>query len=180
MTKASCWLLTCLGAGSLLNIVLAASMPEVNVQYSGNLVAEPCALLPEDENVAVAFGTVIDEYLYLNTRTHSQPFTLRLTECDTSLGKSVSVSFTGTESTALPGLLALDGGSQASGVAIGLETQSGTALALNTPSPLMELSDGDNQLSFQAYVQGEPEAIGNKTIGRGEFSAVATFSLEYE
>ncbi|MGQ8819586.1 fimbrial protein, partial [Serratia sp. NA_13] len=32
----------------------------------------------------------------------------------------------------------------------------------------------------KAYVQGEPQAIADKTIGRGRFSAVATFQLDYE
>ncbi|MGO2465654.1 MAG: fimbrial protein, partial [Serratia proteamaculans] len=35
-------------------------------------------------------------------------------------------------------------------------------------------------INLQAYVKGEPEAIQNKSIGRGTFSAVTTFTLEYE
>ncbi|HEJ0329750.1 fimbrial protein domain-containing protein [Serratia marcescens] len=151
-----------------------------NVHYFGNLVAEPCGLLPEDENIVVEFGTVIEKYLYLNGRTHSQPFALRLVDCDISLGKTVSVSFSGTESVPLPGLLALDGGSTASGIAIGLETQDGKALPLNQKSGAQELTDGNNQIALQAYVQGEPEAIANQAITRGPFIAVATFNLEYE
>lgn len=180
MNKTICTLLIGLCAGGLLNTVLAAQKPEVSVQYRGNLVAEPCTLLPEDENILLDFGTVIDKYLYLNTRTHSKPFQLHLIDCDISLGKTVKMTFSGTESVTLPGLLALDGGSEASGVAIGLETEDGQALALNQQSRGQEISDGNNTLSLQAYVKGEPEAITNRTIERGMFTAVATFSLEYE
>ncbi|SQI34326.1 Uncharacterised protein [Serratia plymuthica] len=41
-----------------------------------------------DETVVLDFDTVIDKYLYLNTRTHGQPFELHLAQCDLSLGKN--------------------------------------------------------------------------------------------
>jgi len=180
MKKTMCTLLIGLGVGGWLNAALAATTPEVSVQYRGSLVAEPCTLLPEDENVLLDFGTVIDKYLYLNGRTHSQPFQLHLMDCDTSLGNTLKMTFSGTESVALPGLLALDGGSEANGVAIGLETEDGQALALNQPSRSHKIADGNNVITLQAYVRGEPEAIKNEAIERGMFTAVATFSLEYE
>ncbi|MBU5412424.1 fimbrial protein [Serratia ureilytica] len=180
MNKTICTLLMGFSLAGLLNTSLAAQKPEVSVLYRGSLVAEPCTLLPEDENILLDFGTVIDKYLYLNARTHSKPFQLHLMDCDTSLGKTVKMTFTGTESVALPGLLALDGGSEAKGVAIGLETEDGQALALNQQSRGQEISDGNNTITLQAYVKGEPEAITNKTIERGMFTAVATFNLDYE
>ncbi|VEI15225.1 Major MR/P fimbria protein precursor [Serratia plymuthica] len=180
MKKTMCTLLVGLGVSGVLNTALAATNPEVSVLYRGNLVAEPCTLLPEDENIQLDFGTVIDKYLYLNGRTNSKPFQLRLIDCDTSLGKTVKMTFSGTESIELPGLLALDGGSEAKGVAIGLETEGGQALALNQQSRGHEITDGNNTITLQAYVKGEPEAIANKAIVRGMFTAVATFALEYE
>ncbi|MBE4976397.1 fimbrial protein, partial [Serratia sp. X3] len=117
---------------------------------------------------------------YLNTRTHSQTFALHLTECDLSLGNTVAITFTGTENAKLPGLLELDTGSLASGIGIGLEDSSGKALPLNRASDKFRLNAGNTTLTLQAYVQGEPEAIQTKSIGRGTFSAVATFTLEYE
>lgn len=180
MNKAMCTLLIGLIVGGLLKTALAATAPDVSVLYRGNLVAEPCTLLPEDESIAVEFGTVIDKYLYLNTRTHSKPFQLHLMDCDTSLGKTVKMTFIGTESVALPGLLALDGGSEAKGIAIGLESQDGQAIALNQQSRGHEITDENNIITLQAYIKGEPEAIKNKAIERGMFTAVAAFALEYE
>lgn len=179
MSKAMCVLAAALGLSNLLNAAMAAA-PEVSVLYRGNLVAEPCTLLPEDETVTLNFGTVIDKYLYLNGRTSSKPFQLRLMDCDTSLGNTVKMTFSGTESVALPGLLALDGGSEASGIAIGLETQNGQVLALNQQSRGQEITAGNNLIRLQAYVRGEPDAITNRTIERGMFTAVATFALDYE
>lgn len=151
-----------------------------NVRLHGALVAEPCVIAPGDENVRLDFGTVIDKYLYANERTHGQAFDIRLGECDLSLGKTVKVTFSGTENPSLKGLLAIDGSSMASGIAIGMETQGGQPLPLNKAGEGYRLVAGNNTLTVLAYVQGEPEAIAQRRIARGPFSAIATFRLEYE
>ncbi|WP_420029335.1 fimbrial protein [Serratia fonticola] len=151
------------------------------VNFDGTLIEDACEVYPGDEAVELDFGTVIDKYLYLNTRTHSQPFAIRLINCDLALGREVKVTFSGTESAALPGRLALDGTSQASGVAIGLETAGGAPLALNTGKYTQALQTGSNNtVNLKAYVQGEPLALQSRTVGRGAFTATATFMLEYE
>ncbi|HEJ9059993.1 TPA: fimbrial protein [Serratia fonticola] len=160
------------------NPTLAAG--EKNVRLYGALVTEPCVILPGDEDIQLDFGTVIDKYLYLNTRTLGQSFEIHLVECDLTLGKTVRVTFTGTENSALPGLLAIDGSSEAMGIAIGLETAQAKPLPLNKASGKYTLQAGSNIIALKAYVQGEPKAIANKTIERGLFSASATFRLDYE
>lgn len=160
--------------------VYSTSPPSVNIAYTGNLVAEPCTLLPKDENIKLDFGSVIDKYLYLNTRTNSKPFELHLMDCDTSLGEILKITFRGIESVELPGMLALDSSSEASGVVIGLETPDGKAMPLNQLSRGHQIINGDNVILLQAYVKGEPMAITERKINKGSFTAVATFSLEYE
>ncbi|BEM33749.1 fimbrial protein [Serratia marcescens] len=151
-----------------------------NLRMHGALVAEPCVIQPGDEDVELDFGTLVDKYLYLNQRTQGQPFELRLTECDLSLGKTVSITFKGTENAQLPGLLALAASSQARGIAIGMETPQGQPLSLNSAGGKYPLQNGSTVIGVQAYVRGEPEAIAKRTIGRGAFSAIATFSLDYQ
>jgi type 1 fimbria pilin len=151
-----------------------------NVHLHGALVAEPCVIPSGDEEITLDFGTIIDKYLYLNTRTLGQAFEIHLEDCDLTLGKTVSVSFTGTESRVLPGLLALDGSSGATGIAIGLETLSAQALPLNQASDKVQLQAGSTSIALKAYVQGEPDALREQSIKRGPFSAVATFHLDYE
>ncbi|MGE2250072.1 fimbrial protein [Serratia marcescens] len=173
------------GALLLVQMLMAAPLSVLasgdnNLYLHGALVAEPCVISPGDEEIPLDFGTIIDKYLYLNTRTQGQAFLIHLEECDLTLGKMVSVTFTGTESIALPGLLALDGSSEATGIAIGLETPAAKPLRLNKVSDKALLQDGANTIALKAYIQGEPDAIANKTIGRGAFSAAATFNLEYE
>jgi type 1 fimbria pilin len=169
-----------LGIAGLALLPCFAAQGAENVRFHGALVAEPCVIPPGEENLQLDFGTVIDKYLYLNQRTHGQQFELHLTECDLSLGTTVRVTFGGNENPHLPGLLALDGASQASGIAIGMETPEGKPLPLNQTRQKYPLGKGSNLIAFKAYVQGEPEAIAKETIERGPFSAVATFSLEYE
>nr|WP_315290275.1 fimbrial protein [Serratia proteamaculans] len=169
----------------LAQVLIALPQPTLaagdnNVYLHGALVAEPCVIPPGDEEIPLDFGTIIDKYLYLNTRTLGHPFEIHLEECDLTLGKTVSVTFTGTESSTLPGLLALDGGSEATGIAIGLETPSAKPLPLNQESDKSLLQEGRNIIALKAYVQGEPDALRDQRIERGSFSAVATFHLEYE
>ncbi|CAI1914829.1 TPA: fimbrial protein [Serratia fonticola] len=175
------------GAAALLLALALIVVPPVtqaaddnNVHLHGALVAEPCVIPPGDEEITLDFGTIIDKYLYLNTRTLGQAFEIHLEECDLTLGKTVSVRFSGTESSALPGLLALDGSSGATGIAIGLETPSAQPLPLNQASDKLLLQAGSTNIALKAYVQGEPDALRNQRIERGPFSAVATFNLEYE
>ncbi|MGL1812360.1 UNVERIFIED_CONTAM: fimbrial protein [Serratia marcescens] len=169
----------CLVATALL-LAGEAALAANNLRLHGALVAEPCVIPPGDEEITLDFGTIIDKYLYLNARTPGQRFEIHLAECDLSLGKTVTVTLLGTESVALPGLLAPAGGSIAKGIAIGLETPAGKALPLNQGGDKQGLQAGGNALALQAYVRGEPQALERKTIGLGAFSAVATFSLAYE
>lgn len=165
---------------ALAMFAFSSAMAADNVHLYGALVAEPCVIPPGDEEIQLDFGTIVDKYLYQNIRTLGQPFEIRLVECDISLGKTVKVTFTGMENTALPGLLAIDAGSGAKGIAIGLETLEAKPLPLNKSSADYVLQAGNSLIALKAYVQGEPQAIANRTIGYGPFNAVATFSLEYE
>ncbi len=167
-------------AGGLLLLGITTSFA-AKVDFDGTLIEDACDVYPGDEAIELDFGTIINKYLYLNTRTHSQPFAIRLINCDLSLGHEVKVTFLGTESAALPGRLALDGGSQAKGVAVGLETSSGIALTINNGVYTQALYTGNNNvLNLQAYVEGEPLALQNKSLVLGSWSATATFKLDYE
>ncbi|MEW5558814.1 fimbrial protein [Enterobacter asburiae] len=167
-----------LGVGSGISATVKAA--ENNMRFHGALVAEPCVIPPGEESITLDFGTVVDKYLYLNTRTVGQAFNIRLMNCDLSLGNIVSVTFSGMESIGLPGLLAVDTGSGAQGIAIGLETSEAKPVLLNKATDQFALQAGNNLIAIRAYVQGEPEAIRTQGITRGAFTATATFSLSYE
>ncbi|MEE4449981.1 fimbrial protein [Serratia sp. C2(1)] len=150
-----------------------------NLIMRGTLVDAPCLLRPGDENLVLDFGGVIDKLLYRYGRTPSKPFELHLEGCEVSVFRNVKVTFQGTDNAQLPGLLALDAGSMAQGIAVGMESNIGNALPINVEGPTTALQTGNTVLGFQAYVQGEPVALSSRRIAYGPFKATATFILNY-
>lgn len=162
----------------LLNILpCGAQAIDNNLNFNGTLVSEPCDPDPRTTNFVVDFGTVVKKSLYLNTRTESTPFSINLLNCDTAISQSVVFTFTGSESTVLPGMLAV--ANPVAGIVIGLESADGKSLPVNQPAPALSLAQGTNSFHFNAYVSAEPEAIKNQTIITGQFSATATVEIAY-
>lgn len=164
----------------LASLTAAPALASENLAFKGTLVNAPCTLRAGDEALALDFGTVIDKFLYSDTRTPSQPFRLHLDDCDTAVMSGVKLTFSGTESLELPGLLALDASSVARGVAIGMTTEGGQALPLNVQGATTPLTPGDMTITLRAYVQAEPQAQASRSLVHGPFTATATFVLEYE
>lgn len=150
-----------------------------NLKFKGTLVEGACSIRPGDEDLTFDLREITTKYLYLNTRTLGERFELHLEDCDVSIGKSVTIKFDGTPNMNLPGALALDTDSVASGVGIGIETLDHKPLPLGQVSDEQLISDGDNIIALLAYLQGEPKAIQDKTIGEGAFKATSTFTLDY-
>lgn len=165
---------------ALLLLFSSGGMAKDNILFSGALVTEPCIIAPGDENIQLDLGAVVDKYLYLHQRTLGQRFQINLSECDLTLGSIVKVTFTGTENVSLPGLLAINAASKSAGIAIGLETPEGKPLPFNEQGGERGLFKGSNRIPLKAYIQAEPQAIANRSIQFGPFSAVATFNLEYQ
>ena len=164
----------------LLGLGLIPKVPAAdNLVFKGNLVEEACTIRPGDEAITLELWDVTSKHLYINTRTQGKGFKVHLEDCDTTIGNTVTIQFGGRENTALPGLFALDGGSGASGIGVGLETPSNKPLPLNTVSDEQVLSNGSNVIELKAYVQGEPRAINDQTIGHGAFTVTSTFTLDY-
>ncbi|MGP3139629.1 fimbrial protein [Serratia nevei] len=147
---------------------------------SGTIMNHACTLKPGDENIELDFGNVVNKNIYQNQRTDGDVFTLNFEMCDSTISNGVKISFSGLPNQQLPELLALSAGSQAKGIAIGLETLSGEALPINTKGKKIGLVDGDNAISFKAYIKGEPSAIERKEIQPGAFIALASFEFSYD
>lgn len=171
-----------LNTAALLCIVFAAgtARSEDNLSFKGALVAEPCVIAEDSQESAVDFGNIVDKYLYLNGESPKIKFTLKLDECDLDLASLASITFSGNESPVLSGYLQPDSGSQAKGIAIGIAQTNGTLLPLNHKGNTFHLESGKNMLELQAYIKAEPDAITNRGITQGVFSATATFSFSYE
>ncbi|EOI5727638.1 fimbrial protein [Cronobacter malonaticus] len=165
-----------LSIAAVTNVVAA----EDNVHFSGALVSQPCTLPDEDSDIKLDFGSVVIKALYKYQRSASKAFTIHLQNCDPSVFKRVSVTFEGTEDSELTNMLALDTTSTAKGAVIGLELADGTPLAINKAAPFQQLEQGNNNMTFNAYIQAQPMAIATKSLVAGEFTATANFLLAYE
>lgn len=153
---------------------------EDNLYFSGSLVNEPCVLAVEDALIELDFMSVANKDLYLNGRTSGRPITLRLQNCQLGAGKDrVNITFNGPESIDPPGLLVLQN-ADVQGLLIGLESAGGKPLLLNKTHDMGEFVKGDNLINFNAYLQGEPQALAEKNIGLGGFSASLEFVVGYE
>lgn len=172
--------------GALLSPLVLNSIPVAIAAGTGDsnqftftgrfMLGGPCQLDPQTTDIKLDFSTVVKKELYLHTRTSAIPFTIKLTDCDTTKADQVVITFGGTEST-LPGALAVTG--EATGIAIGMEKLDGTPLPFNKATPGYTLTSGTNNITLQAYVIGEPNAITAQTITAGDFTATATFELAY-
>lgn len=157
-----------------------AAAVEDNLYFSGTLVNEPCVLAAEDEVVELDFKSVINKDLYLSGRTSGRPITLRLQNCQLGTGKGqVNISFSGIASLDPPGLLVAQG-PDVQGLLVGLETIDGVPLLLGDTHSMGKLVKGENRVRFNAYLQGVPKALADKSIGLGWFNASLEFTISYE
>ncbi|EOL8965366.1 fimbrial protein [Cronobacter dublinensis] len=164
----------------LLAFSAGAAAAEDNVHFSGTLVSEPCTLPDADTDIKLAFGTVIEKYLYQYHRIKSQAFSIHLKDCDPTIMNSVSVTFEGTSDTELTTMLAPDVSSTAKGIAIGIELLDGTPVTINESSANIILANGTNVLTFNAFVQAKPTYLANKSLMAGDFTATVNFLLSYQ
>lgn len=159
----------------------AADQGHGKVTFTGSVVDSPCSIHPDSLDQTVALGQISNASLKDGKSSTARNFSIKLENCTfgTPASKNkVSVTFTGTESTAVAGLLATTG--TAKGVAVAITDDSGKAVKLGEPTKGRKLSEGNPTLNFAAYVQG---ASGTKdapaAITEGDFQAVADFTLAY-
>lgn len=146
---------------------------DTDIHFSGILVAEPCQLATDSEDQTVDFGSIAARQFINSDTTVPKPFSLRLTDCDLSIGQSVIFTFTGEEDTGQPGLFAVAG--EAKGIAILLMDDDGNNIQPGKAMSARSLVDADNVFAFQAAVSG-PEF---SAVSAGDFTSTVMFSLEY-
>ena len=152
------------------------------IRFHGRVVAQPCSIAPGDETLLVDFKQLSTKDLYLNKQSRPVDFTLHLINCNTSVYHSVTVTFSGDRSQALPASLRVrsnaSGGT--AGIAIDLRQGNGEPLTLDKPTPMTALTGGRMQLGFQALVRVEPDALQRHNLQFGPFISTAQYTLNYQ
>ncbi|MCA6222045.1 fimbrial protein [Photorhabdus antumapuensis] len=147
------------------------------VTFTGSITDAPCSITPETVDQVVPMGSISSASLKNGGRSSSTPFKISLDNCTTETISTVTTTFVGAKSsiTGGDGLLGIEGVAKGAGIAI--TDAGGNKIKLGTPSPAVALHDGDNDLHFAAYLQGDtsPDAV-----VPGNFTGIANFQLTYQ
>lgn len=172
--------------GCLMVVTAGVSLPTLaDVNFTGNLLDRPCQVDPASSSQDVWFlDTAAPLYHVTPGRSSQKSFVIRLINCHAStFGKTVKLVFSGQGEPALPGYLAVTGVNNGH-LGIGIVDTDGSTLL--KPGDVHHLGAGDTvnsntvTLNFKAYVQASPQAIVQRSVQPGDYSATATFALNYQ
>lgn len=146
------------------------------IKFTGSLTADACKIDAGSQNLPVDLGQVATTAFNAGKGTKASPtkFSLQLTDCPATV-KGATVKFDGTSDTADTTLVALDSGSDATGVGVEISDNTGAAIPLHSASPVYTLAPGDNTLDFVARYVSD-----NATVAAGEADATSQFTLNYQ
>lgn len=156
------------------------------INFHGSLVNSACSITPETTDQTVDFGVITTKALKDGKSSMPQPFTIGLTNCDTSEANSISVKFIGAQITSDVGGEPGAGGTYADGSLLAVNGVEGVGIAIKDPlgklvkfdgteTSKMDLIEGTTNLRFTTYVQG----LGTAEPTTGEFNATANFMMSY-
>ena len=153
-----------------------------DLSFKGVVMAYPCSIAPESARVLVDFGEVSTKSLYINGKITPVPFTITLQDCNPNVFNTVTVTFSGIANGNMADRLAITAtaSGNAGGVGIGLLEEDDTPVRLNVATRPTLINDTLLRLSFQAFVEAEPDAIANGTLTTGPFTATANYTLNYQ
>lgn len=155
----------------------AANQGHGKVTFTGSIIDAPCSIAPESVDQTVELGQISNVALKNSGQSTPKNFNIKLEDCSfgTPAAKNkVQVTFTGMESVAGNGLLGITG--NAKGASVAITQADGQVITLGQATKEQALQDGNNTLSFAAYMQGDGASA---TITEGDFQAVTDFTLAY-
>lgn len=168
-------ILAILMASSAMSAVNIAHAADGTVHFNGNIVSDACTVDASAQNLSVDMGSVAaTAFSAAGDKASPSKFSINVTECPDSV-KQVAVKFDGTSDTANTDLLKLDSDQTATGVAIEIADNNGTAIPLHTESPAYQVADGSASLDFMGrYVAT------SATVEAGTANASSQFTINYQ
>lgn len=175
-------LLVCLMMLCLLGLCGRAG---ADVVFTGNLLDRPCQLDPASAGQDVIFSdSALPQFHNAPGKSHSKNFAIKLLNCRAeSIGKIVKVVFSGEPEQRVPGALKVSGVNSGRLAIQIIDTDGKTPLALGDVHHAGNgevIASGIVTLNFSAYVQATPEAMADKSVQPGDYSAIATFEINYQ
>ncbi|MCE4056746.1 fimbrial protein [Pseudomonas sp. Au-Pse12] len=171
-----------LGAASAASMA-AGSSAKGEIRFTGEINESPCTITSDTQFQTLAMDSISSSVLKNGGKSALKKFVIKLQGCDNSALKAVTATFTGAESSN-DGLLKLGG---VEGASLAIADDGGSLIKLGAASSVFNLSAGDNNLRFSAYLQGDTalggesgtEVIAADIVG-GTFDATAGFTLAYQ
>ncbi|MNJ30507.1 Major MR/P fimbria protein precursor [compost metagenome] len=151
---------------------LSSLAEDLKINFSGALVVPTCELVIEKSEQTVNLGDYNKKDLSRMEKTPGKAFYIDIVTCATA--NKVSFVFTGQEAAGLSGMLAIEG--DTSGVAIGIENESGKQIKINGDTLQYDVTGGEHKrLPFKAYLQ----LLKGQDLQAGRFNSVVNFEVAY-
>ncbi|CAM4155813.1 fimbrial protein [Serratia silvae] len=147
------------------------------VTFTGSIIDAPCSITPDSIDQTIELGQISKVALKDGGKSTPRNFSIDLENCEVGEkdNNKVTVTFTGMESIASNGLLGITG--TAKGASVAITDGSGKVIELGKATKAQLLQNGNNTLSFAAYMQGDGASA---AVTEGEFQTVADFTLAYQ
>lgn len=146
------------------------------IQLKGEIVNSACGLAASSSPVIVDFSEIPTSAL-ANLQKQEISKDIELQDCDTTVAKTATVSYTPSVVNAVNKDLASFVSGNASGAGIGLMDAGSKAVKWNTATTPVQLINGVSKIPFVAYVQAESA---DAKVTPGEFQAVINFQVDYQ
>ncbi|WP_442108139.1 fimbrial protein [Pseudomonas sp. NUPR-001] len=153
------------------------------ITFKGAIIDAPCSIAHESAYQTVMMDEISNVALKNGGKSRPKTFKIELRGCELGALKSATATFTGSPASN-PDLLAIKGTAQGASLAIANHT--GELIKLGSASPAQTLFDGDPNLEFKAYLQGDMVTPGGggeaqaAEIVPGDFETFANFTLAYQ
>lgn len=161
--------------GLLAGSISGAQAADGTITFTGSVHNGACSIKPESVDQTIGLGAIAKHQLETGGKSEARTVRIKLEGCDLAglNDNTVTTTFTGAPSNAVPGALGTVG--SAGGVGV-MMTHGGSLIELGKATDAQIITAGDNTLEFGAYVQGRASGA----IVPGSFSAVTNFTLAYQ
>lgn len=158
------------------SVANAASVSGGTIKFTGTVVNAACAVSAESSELVVNMGQVRSAaFTAVGTESSRTPFNIKLTDCDTTVSKNASVTFTGVANTTTPAFEAGIGAGKSIGMGLKIYDATGKGIIPNTGNSIAHtLIPGSNTIPFNvSYI-----SLIQK-VSAGDASANIDFVMNY-
>ncbi|HHT3528793.1 fimbrial protein [Enterobacter asburiae] len=156
----------------------ADDMGHGKLTFKGSVIDAPCSIDAESLDQTIQMGAISQQQLSGGGKSTPVPVNIQLHDCDATKANKASITFNGIagdSAAGLDGSFAVTG--QGAGVGVVIADLGGKVIKPGVAATLPAMASGDNELEFQAYVQG---SSASDAVTPGNFASVANFMMTYE